>query len=108
MLALFIITGIGIVVYSNQPPLEPRERGYVLVGSIMAFAIWIGLAVPAIYERLEDRMSGQVPAIVAGGVVMIAPLRMGFNDYDDHNRRNLHRARASGKNCHAKYDENQS
>src|SRR5690625_5254508 len=55
MLAFFIITGIGIVVYSNQPPLEPSERDYVLVGSIMAFAIWIGLAVPAIYERLKDR-----------------------------------------------------
>ena len=26
LMALFIITGIGIVVYSNEPPNEPRER----------------------------------------------------------------------------------
>ncbi|MEM1219207.1 MAG: DUF2723 domain-containing protein, partial [Bacteroidota bacterium] len=29
LLALFIITGIGIIIYSNQPPNEPRERDYV-------------------------------------------------------------------------------
>ena len=33
LLALFIITGLGIIIYSNQPPNEPRERDYVLVGS---------------------------------------------------------------------------
>ena len=38
LLALFIITGIGIIVYSNQPPNEPRERDYVLVGSISPIA----------------------------------------------------------------------
>jgi drug/metabolite transporter (DMT)-like permease len=29
IMAMFIITGIGIIVYSNQPPNEPRERDYV-------------------------------------------------------------------------------
>jgi hypothetical protein len=33
LFALFIITGVGIIVYSNQPPNEPRERDYVLAGS---------------------------------------------------------------------------
>ena len=45
VLALFVITGIGITIYSNQPPNEPRERDYVLVGSIFTYCIWIGMAV---------------------------------------------------------------
>lgn len=44
LLGFFIITGIGIIVYSNQPPNEPRERDYVLVGSFLRFAfgwVWV-------------------------------------------------------------------
>ena len=98
MLAFFIITGIGIIVYSNQPPIEPRERDYVLVGSFIAFAIWMGMAVPAIYERLSERMKGLTPAWIAGIAVLIAPILMGFVNYDDHNRRHLHSARDSAIN----------
>lgn len=98
MLAFFIITGIGIIVYSNQPPLEPRERDYVLVGSFMAFAIWMGMAVPALYERFSERMKGYTPAVVSGALVLIAPILMGFSNYDDHNRRHLHSARDSAIN----------
>ena len=39
---LFILTGIAIVVYLNQPPMQPRERDYAYAGSFYAFAIWIG------------------------------------------------------------------
>ncbi len=106
MLAFFIITGIGIIVYSNQPPIEPRERDYVLVGSFMAFAIWMGMAVPALYEKLRTKMNGSIPAIVAGAVVLIAPLLMGFNNYDDHNRRHLHSARDSAINFLESCEEN--
>ena len=48
---LFIMTGIAIVVYLNQTPLQPRERDYAYVGSTFyAFAIWIGLSVIALFE----------------------------------------------------------
>ena len=40
---LFLMTGIAIVVYLNQTPLQPRERDYAYVGSFYAFAMWIGL-----------------------------------------------------------------
>lgn len=98
MLAFFVITGIGIIVYSNQPPMEPRERDYVLVGSFVAFAIWMGMAVPALYERFSEKMKGLTPALLAGGLVLIAPILMAFNNYDDHNRRHLHSARDSAIN----------
>ena len=48
--ALFILTGLAIVIYLNQYPFQPRERDYAYVGSFYAFAIWIGLGVYALFE----------------------------------------------------------
>lgn len=45
---LFFMTGIAIVLYLNQPPGQPRERDYAFAGSFYAFAIWIGMGVPAV------------------------------------------------------------
>ncbi|PTM14674.1 MAG: DUF2723 domain-containing protein [Bacteroidetes bacterium] len=88
LLALFIITGIGIVVYSNQPPNEPRERDYVLAGSVFTFCIWIGMAVPALYQMLTNRLGSSkvVSAVGASALVLIAPALMGFQNFDDHSR----------------------
>lgn len=47
---LFFFTGLAIVLYLNQYPLQPRERDYAYVGSFYAFAIWIGLGVYALYD----------------------------------------------------------
>jgi MFS family permease len=89
LLALFVITGIGIIVYSNQPPNEPRERDYVLVGSFFTYAIWIGMGVLALFDTLRQRanLSGVVSGGVATALVLIAPLLMGFQNFDDHSRR---------------------
>lgn len=88
ILALFIITGIGIVVYSNQPPNEPRERDYVLAGSVFTFCIWIGMAVPALYQIMVDRLgsSKMVGAAAASLLILSAPVLMGFQNFDDHSR----------------------
>lgn len=56
---LFLMTGVAIIVYLNQKPLEPRERDYAYAGSCYAFAIWVGLGVYGLYEafrsfKLED------------------------------------------------------
>jgi len=85
---LFMITGVGIIIYSNQPPNEPRERDYVLVGSIFTFAIWIGMAVPALFEILKEKLSANKNIIgaVSFALVLIAPLLMGFQNFDDHSR----------------------
>jgi hypothetical protein len=45
---LFFFTGFAIVVYLNQAGNQPRERDYAYVGSFYAFAVWIGLAIPAL------------------------------------------------------------
>jgi tetratricopeptide (TPR) repeat protein len=92
ILGMFIITGIGIIIYSNQPPNEPRERDYVLVGSFFTFCIWIGMAVLAIAEFARTRLqgSGPVMAVLASVLVLTAPVLMGFENFDDHSRR-LHK-----------------
>lgn len=88
ILLLFLIAGLGIIIYSNQPPQEPRERDYVLVGSFMTFCVWIGLGVLALFSLLRERfnMKGMVPAVVAGLLVLTAPIIMGFQNFDDHDR----------------------
>lgn len=93
LLALFIITGIGIIIYSNQPPREPRERDYVLVGSIFTYCIWIGMGVLALFRLAQSRLklSGPVAAGLAAALVLVAPLLMGFQNFDDHSRR-FHKA----------------
>ncbi len=53
VMVLFIMTGLAIVIYLNQNPLQPRERDYAYAGSFYAFAIWIGLGVLALYEFLK-------------------------------------------------------
>lgn len=88
LLALFIITGLGIIVYTNQPPNEPRERDYVLVGSFFTFAIWIGMGGLYLFQLLREKLknNARALAIAAGAVVLIAPIIMGFQNYDDHSR----------------------
>lgn len=84
---LFLITGVAIILFSNQPPNEPRERDYVLVGSIFTFCMWIGLSVSALYKTLMDYVkNSQGSAAIATVVVIIAPVIMGFQNWDDHSR----------------------
>jgi hypothetical protein len=53
---LFFMTGLAIVFYLNQPGNQPRERDYAFAGSCYAFAIWIGLAVPAFVKLIRDKL----------------------------------------------------
>lgn len=92
VLALFVITGIGIIIYSNQPPNEPRERDYVLAASFFTYCIWIGMAVLAIFEFLRKKMKENhgLLASLAFLAVLTAPLLMGLQNFDDQSRR-LHK-----------------
>jgi len=49
---LFFMTGIAIVLYLNQPPMQPRERDYAYAGSFYAYAIWIGMGVAALWQMI--------------------------------------------------------
>jgi Dolichyl-phosphate-mannose--protein O-mannosyl transferase len=84
---LFFMTGIAIVLYLNQTPLQPRERDYSYVGSFYAFAIWIGLGVLALIQALEKYVSQTKASIIATAAAIIAvPAIMAFQNWDDHDR----------------------
>ena len=55
---LFFMTGLAIVIYLNQTPMQPRERDYAYAGSFYAFAIWCGMGVAAIIEEITRRLKG--------------------------------------------------
>lgn len=108
LMVLFLFTGLGIIFYSNQPPNEPRERDYVLVGSFFTFCIWIGLAVPAVYEVLKERIAalGRVTPWVACVAVLSAPGIMAFQNFDDHSRMGQYAARDYASNFLESLDPN--
>ncbi|MCJ0742232.1 glycosyltransferase family 117 protein [Pedobacter montanisoli] len=84
---LFFFTGIAIVMYLNQKPLEPRERDYAYVGSFYAFAIWIGIGVVAVKEWIFKKLNAKNAAIAAIVVSMFAaPILMAQQGWKSHDR----------------------
>ncbi len=108
ILALFLITGLGLVFYSNQPPNEPRERDYVLVGSFFTFCIWIGMAVIYLSQVFKEKakLSKTLSTVVAGILVLVAPFLMAFENFDDHTRAGHYASRDYAANFLHSLEEN--
>ena len=87
VLVMFVFTGILVVIYLNQPPMEPRERDYTNVGSYQVFCIWIGLGVLFIADLLQKWLNTKTAAAVATVVCLLgAPVLMASQNWDDHDR----------------------
>ncbi|MCM1222988.1 MAG: hypothetical protein NC548_51910, partial [Lachnospiraceae bacterium] len=85
---LFFLTGMAIVVYLNQGPVQARDRDYAFLGSWYAFCIWIGLGTVALYNIMH-RFLHRHPKLCAGlsvGLALCVPLQMLSQTYDDHDR----------------------
>ncbi|GAB4395203.1 MAG: DUF2723 domain-containing protein [Microscillaceae bacterium] len=98
-LLLFFLTGLALVIYLNLPPVEPRERDYIYVGSFYVFAIWIGLGVmflAEIFTRLGSSL--QIAGINALAVGLIVPGIMVAENWDDHDRSNRYHSVDSARN----------
>jgi hypothetical protein len=92
---LFIMTGLAIIVYLNQTPLQPRERDYAYAGSFYAFAMWIGLGVLALYDGLRSKIKNQVIAAVAVALasLILVPGIMAQQGWESHDRSGKYAAR---------------
>ncbi len=92
---LFFFTGIAIVIYLNQPPFQPRERDYAYAGSFYAFAIWIGFGVLALYELVRKVIyNSTVSAVfVTIATLLLVPVIMAGQNWDDHDRSGRYTAR---------------
>lgn len=96
---LFFLTGIGLVLYLNSPPVEPRERDYIYVGSYYAFAIWIGFGVMALTELIGKWIKSKATApIIATVICLVVPGIMAAEGWDDHDRSNRYFSVDQAKN----------
>ena len=87
---MFFMTGIAIVVYLNQPPLQVRERDYAYAGSFYSFCMWIGLAVAALYNWISKALKKDSVAVSAAVTLacLCVPALMAAQNWDDHDRSN--------------------
>nr|WP_199081871.1 DUF2723 domain-containing protein [Pedobacter sp. ASV19] len=87
ILLLFFFTGLAIVLYVNQPSVQPRERDYSYVGSFYAFAIWIGLSVLAMAEFVR-RFTGPKTAAIGSTIIclLLAPAILAAKEWKSHDR----------------------
>ncbi|SEJ49267.1 Protein of unknown function [Cyclobacterium xiamenense] len=86
-LMLFLMMGVVLVLYLNSPPVEPRERDYIYVGSFYAFAIWIGFGVLAIRHQLLKLKKGMAMAGVYAALISLpVPVLMAGENWNDHDR----------------------
>ena len=98
---LFFMTGLAIVIYLNQTPMQPRERDYAYAGSFYAFAIWCGLGVAALYDMIARKMKGVNPTAIAAVVALLCvlvPIQMASQTWDDHDRSGRYTCRDFGQN----------
>ena len=93
---LFFMTGIAIVLYLNQTPVQPRERDYAYAGSFYAFAIWIGMGVAAITEWIKKKNVAISAAVAL--LCLLVPVQMVSQTWDDHDRSGRYACRDFGQN----------
>ena len=97
---LFFMTGLAIVIYLNQTPMQPRERDYAYAGSFYAFAIWCGMGVAALIDLISRELKGNM-VVVAGLVALVClavPVQMASQTWDDHDRSGRYTCRDFGQN----------
>lgn len=116
---LFFMTGLAIVLYLNQTPMQPRERDYAYAGSFYAFAIWCGMGVAAIIDLLKkgilthknnslgngktaqtslDKKTEIAISTIVGAACLIVPIQMASQTWDDHDRSGRYTCRDFGQN----------
>lgn len=84
---LFFFTGLAIIIYLNQDPMQVRERDYAYAGSFYAFAIFIGFGFLLVKDILQKISTKRIGLVVASVLCFFAaPFLMGTQGWDDHDR----------------------
>jgi len=96
---LFFLMSFALVVYLNEVPNTPRERDYVYVGSFYVFSIWIGFGTLFLSSQLQKLMNEKAAAIATLSLcLMISPILLLAQNYDDHDRSGRYSARDLARN----------
>jgi hypothetical protein len=86
-ISLFLVTGIGLIIFFNVPEPQPRERDYFVVGSFFVFAFWIGLGVYYVTEFFKEAFNKE--NYIYAGIAIFAlsiPVNMFIQNYHTHDR----------------------
>lgn len=84
---LFFFTGIAIILYLNQDPLQVRERDYAYAGSFYAFAIFIGFGFLLVKDFLQKNSTKRIGLVAATLICFFGvPFLMGTQGWNDHDR----------------------
>ena len=101
---LFFMTGLAIVIYLNQTPMQPRERDYAYAGSFYAYAIWCGIGVAAIISMLSEKLKMKSEKLATALTALVSivclcvPVQMASQTWDDHDRSGRYTCRDFGQN----------
>ena len=94
---MFFMTGMAIVIYLNQSPLQVRERDYAYAGSFYFFSAWIGIGALALTVKIlsffRNKRLARPAAALAVCICMGIPVLMASENWDDHDRSNRYTAR---------------
>ncbi|MGY5351435.1 glycosyltransferase family 117 protein [Wenyingzhuangia sp. IMCC45533] len=98
LLLFFAFTGFAIIFYTNPKPFEPRERDYAIVGSFYIFAMWVGFGVYAIWNKINQvKPLKSFAYIVPLCCLLISPVLLASENWDDHDRSNKYTAHFNAK-----------
>ncbi|RKY54951.1 MAG: hypothetical protein DRP93_04350 [Candidatus Neomarinimicrobiota bacterium] len=91
ILILFLMTGLAIVLYVNNPDPQPRERDYSYVGSFFTFAFWIGIGALAVFDTIDKlikkkKLRQYLIATASVLLLLALPVNLLFANFESHNR----------------------
>lgn len=82
VLMFFLFMGFMNLVNSNEPPVEPRERDYGLVGAFFAYSIWVGFGVLALYDIAKSKSTKTLTEyMLYSGIAMLIMYFTGLTMY---------------------------
>jgi hypothetical protein len=90
-MVLFIFMGYLTAFYQNQQQPQPRERDYFYVGAFFVFSAWIGFAIRAIIDKVQEvwadkpQLKPAIIGVLALGIIFV-PARMLQANYYSHDR----------------------
>ena len=84
--AMFLLMGLGLVVYLNMPDPEPREREYIFVGAYTFFALWIGGGAAALIVAVARGHFTVPAAALVAALSLMVPAGLLQKNYHERDR----------------------
>lgn len=84
--AMFLLMGLGLVVYLNMPDPEPREREYIFLGAYTFFALWIGGGAAALISGAARGHAAVPAAALVAALCLVVPVGLLQSNYFERDR----------------------